>query len=106
MLVHMQMIQGDDNIYRLAMRIDTTNEIGAAHTMVVDLKESITDSVIRMFQPISVEFKDVIGEATEHAIETVKKQQEEEVAKAAGEAQADAQPEVIDGAANVVACEQ
>lgn len=98
----MQMIQGDDKVYRLAMRIDTANEIGAAHTMVVDLKENILDSMIRLFQPVSVEFKDIIAHASQEAIEVVRKQQEEEEAKASAP---EAHVEVIDGSTAVVASE-
>ena len=98
----MQMIQGDDKVYRLAMRIETSNEIGVAHTMVAELKDNVLDSMVRLFQPVGVEFKDIIATASDAAIEQVKKQQEEESAQAADASAPEAAVEVVDGAQAVV----
>lgn len=75
MLLQFQIIKGDDEAYKLAVRVDTTNEVGISHTEIVDLKDSLTESFVRLMYPCAIDFKGIECLATEDAISKVKEQE-------------------------------
>lgn len=75
MLIQFQIIKGDEDNYKLAVRVDTTNEAGISHTEIVDLKDSLTESFVRLMYPCAIDFKSVEANATEEAVNKVKEQQ-------------------------------
>lgn len=75
MLLQFQIIKGEDDAYKLAVRVDTTNEVGIGHTEIVDLKDSLTESFVRLMYPCAIEFKSVEATANEEAVAKVKEQE-------------------------------
>ena len=75
MLLQFQIIKGEDEAYKLAVRVDTANETGISHTEIVDLKDSLTESFVRLMYPCAINFKNIEASATQDAINEVKERE-------------------------------
>ena len=75
MLLQFQIVKGEEENYKLAVRVDTNNETGISHTEIVDLKDSLVESFVRLMYPCAIDFKGVDALATQESIDKVKEQQ-------------------------------
>lgn len=98
-LVQFQIIQSDDDVYKIALRINTSNgDLEVAHTKILDLKSEAISTLFRLGQPCGVEFEDLTVTASDECIERVKAKMAEEAAaaKAAADAETPA-PTAVEG---------
>lgn len=67
-----------ENVYKLVVKVITDNEISIAHTEVMDLEDSLTESFIKLMHPFTVDLKTVQGIATDEAVQTMRERQAQE----------------------------
>lgn len=103
MLIQFQIIQTEEEGYKIVFRIDTSNDLGITHTKVVSLKENAFDSFFRLALPVGVDFEDIQAVATESVIESVKEQEAAKAAEAAAEESSKSDEEVESVQSDIVA---
>ncbi len=90
MLVQVQVMLDESDVFKLVVRLQTENDTPLVHQQVLELDGNVDKSFVKLLHPNMIEFKDIHGVASAELLAKT-------AAEAKAKEEAESAPAVVDG---------